>query len=173
MTAAHTFNGHHKAEGRDVVWLTPPHILDALGRFDLDPCAAPDPKPWPTAERHYTLPTDGLIEPWFGRVWVNPPYGNAAWEWLHKLADHGRGTALVFARTDVRGFHESVWQRADAVLFLRGRLSFHHRDGSKARANGGAPSCLVAYGPDDVEVLSSCGLDGAFVDLSSEGKRTA
>lgn len=26
------------------IWLTPPHILDALGPFDLDPCA-PDPRP--------------------------------------------------------------------------------------------------------------------------------
>ncbi len=165
MPASRNVNAHHPAEGRDVVWLTPPHILEALGPFDLDPCAAPDPRPWGTAARHYTLPTDGLSEPWEGRVWCNPPYGNEGWTWLSRLADHGDGIGLVFARTDVAGFHSQVWERADAILFLRGRLSFHHRDGSKAAANGGAPSCLVAYGANNVEALASSGMPGKLVVL--------
>ena len=31
--------GHQRARGGTVEWLTPPKILDALGPFDLDPCA--------------------------------------------------------------------------------------------------------------------------------------
>ena len=27
--------------GASDVWLTPPEIIDAVGPFDLDPCAAP------------------------------------------------------------------------------------------------------------------------------------
>lgn len=34
-------------------WLTPRNIVDALGPFDLDPCA-PIVRPWPTAVQHYT-----------------------------------------------------------------------------------------------------------------------
>ena len=59
------------AVARTTTWLTP----RSLGRFDLDPCAAPG---WPTADEHYILPTDGLREPWTGRVWLNPPYGAEA-----------------------------------------------------------------------------------------------
>jgi len=43
-------------------WLTPKKFFDVLGPFDLDPCAAPDPKPWPSAARMITWPKDGLLE---------------------------------------------------------------------------------------------------------------
>ena len=115
---AHSFTNHHPAAGRSTVWLTPPHIIDALGTFDLDPCAAPNPRPWDTAAAHYALPADGFTLPWFGRVWLNPPYGAETWRWLGRLAEHGTGTALVFARTETSGFAEQVWAKATAVLFL-------------------------------------------------------
>nr|WP_239652141.1 phage N-6-adenine-methyltransferase [Mycobacterium sp. UM_NZ2] len=145
------------------IWLTPRHILDALGPFDLDPCAAPDPKVWPTARNHIRLPDDGLACHWSGRVWCNPPYGMQAWEWLKKLANHGHGTALIFARTETAGFVETVWRSATAVLFLHGRLHFHHPDGTRAVANAGAPSCLVAYGRRDADLLEASGLPGTYV----------
>src|SRR5437867_202275 len=63
MTAA-TMGGHQSSHMQTDVWLTPPHILAALGPFDLDPCAAPEPRPWPTAERHIALPDDGLAADW-------------------------------------------------------------------------------------------------------------
>ena len=156
---------HHSTSAQTPTWLTPPHIIEALGTFDLDPCAAPG---WTTARQHYILPTDGLAEPWHGRVWLNPPYGNEAWTWLNRLAEHGKGTALIFARTETAGFVEQVWGKATAVLFLHGRLHFHYPDGTRAKANAGAPSVLVAYGPDDAEQLSTSGLDGTYLELRDE-----
>lgn len=38
----------------------------------------------------------------------------------------------------------------------------HYPDGARAKANAGAPSCLIAYGSSDAEVLRTCGLPGAF-----------
>lgn len=154
--------GHQSARMITDTWLTPPEILSALGPFDLDPCAAPEPRPWPTADVHYALPSDGLTEPWFGRVWCNPPYSREAVKWLRRLAEHGTGTALVFARTETTWFVETVWEQASAILFLHGRLHFHHADGTRAPANAGAPSCLVAYGQDDAQVLTTCGLEGTL-----------
>jgi hypothetical protein len=144
-------------------WLTPPHILDALGSFDLDPCAAPEPRPWATARHHIALPDDGLAHDWRGRVWLNPPYSRQAVRWIERLADHGTGTALIFARTETSWFVDQIWRRADALLFLAGRVFFHRSDGSRAADNGGAPSALVAYGADDAARLASCGLPGSFV----------
>ncbi len=165
MTETLGIGGHHSAAARTDIWLTPPEILDALGPFDLDPCAAPDPKPWPTATTHYTWPRqNGLILPFFGRVWMNPPYGRALGRWLGRLAEHGRGTALIFARTETEAFFRHVWERADAVMFLRGRLHFHYPSGERAD-NGGAPSVLIAHGPEDVERLITSGLDGCLVPL--------
>lgn len=153
---------HHSARAGTTTWLTPPHVIDALGPFDLDPCAAPN---WPTAKRSYLLPTDGLAEPWFGTVWLNPPYSSEAWDWLRKLAEHGDGIALIFARTETAGFVSEVWEKASALYFLYGRLYFHHANGVRASANSGAPSVLVAYGDDCAERLRTTTLLGRFVDL--------
>lgn len=159
--------GHQSADATTTTWLTPQAILAALGEFDLDPCAAPAPRPWATARRmNAEADGDGLAMEWDGRVFLNPPYTSAEIEaWLRKLADHNRGTSLIFARTETAAFHRQVWARASGLLFLAGRLHFHHADGTRAAANAGAPSVLCAYGPDDMERLAASEIDGAFVPL--------
>ncbi len=157
--------GHQSARMQNDEWLTPPEIIRELGPFDLDPCA-PIERPWDTAATHYTRLENGLSKPWRGRVWLNPPYGREVDQWLARLVDHGTGTALIFARTETESFHRYVWDRATAVLFLRGRLHFHYVDGQRARANAGAPSALVAYGERDAEILwaaSQASIAGAYI----------
>lgn len=156
-------SGHHSATGQTDDWLTPRFILDALGPFDLDP-ATPEFMPWVTAARRYTMADDGLAQPWTGRVWLNAPYSNLA-DWLAKMAGHDNGSALIFARTETAMFFKHVWDQAAGLLFLRGRLHFHHLDGRRAAFNGGAPSVICAYGQGDLEILSECGLEGQFVPL--------
>lgn len=163
VTSKRGIGAHQSAQAETVVWLTPPYVLDALGPFDLDPCACTD-RPWDTAARHYTAEDDGLAQTWDGFVWMNPPHGKAAGAWLERLAGHGNGIALVFARTETAAFANHVWPKATALLFLDGRLSFHYPDGTKARANGGAPSVLIAYGEEAAKRLRTSGLAGAYVD---------
>lgn len=160
---------HHSSRMQSDTWLTPPEILSALGSFDLDPCAAPDPRPWPTARVHIAHPDDGLAAEWRGRVWLNPPYSREAVKWITRLADHGSGTALVFARTEARWFVEHVWRRASALLFLHGRVHFHRADGTRSADNAGAPSVLVAYGTEDADLLAESGLNGSLVSNWSPG----
>lgn len=160
-----SMSGHHSASSGTTTWLTPRRILEALGEFELDPCAAPLPRPWPTAKRHIVEAEDGLSQPWGGRVFLNPPYGTQIMRpWLVKMADHQHGTALIFARTETEAFQEYVFGAASAILFLRGRLHFCFPDGREAEFNSGAPSVLVAYGRADAAILESCGLLGHFVD---------
>ena len=40
-------------KGATDVWLTPKSVIDLLGPFDLDTCAATD-APWPTARTMFT-----------------------------------------------------------------------------------------------------------------------
>lgn len=160
--------GHQSANSRTDEWLTPPGVINALGgsdSFDLDPCS-PNNRPWPTARQHYTEINNGLMQSWHGRVWLNPPYSSTViGTWLARMADHNQGISLIFARTETDAFFRHVWNRASAVLFLRGRLNFHYVDGRQAKANAGAPSVLCAYGNDDADVLAKCGIDGQFVPL--------
>lgn len=148
--------------GETDVWLTPPSIIEALGPFDLDPCAAID-QPWKTADLQYTIEDDGLSMPWEGFTWVNPPFGPEAEKWLFKLSEHDNGIALVPARTETKWFVESVWKRAYAILFLFGRPHFHYPNGDRGKANSGAPICLIAYGSNAVFRLDESGLRGALV----------
>ena len=147
------------------VWLTPPHILEALGPFDLDPCASEN-RPWNTARQHYTIKDDGLAQSWSGRVWCNPPYGPKMGPFLEKLATHpGGGVALVFARTETRAFFDNVWDKATAILFLKGRLKFHKPDG-EVGGTAGSPSVLIAYGEADAELLKNCKLSGKYIRVN-------
>lgn len=154
---------HQSHSGGADQWLTPRHIVDALGPFDLDPCS-PIERPWPTAAKHYTIEDDGLRQPWFGRVWLNPPYGNAG-AWMRKMAEHGSGVALMFARTETAMWHDHIWPSAHSILFMRGRVTFCLSDGTPAKANAGAPSVLIAYSSSDTEALIASEIPGALVTL--------
>lgn len=146
------------------VWLTPPSILAALGEFDLDPCASLD-RPWDTAKHHYTIEDDGLKKEWFGRVWCNPPYGKAMNPFLERMVNHGNGIVLIFARTETKAFFDYVWDKADAILFIKGRLKFHTPDGKPA-GTAGSPSVLIAYGEANVRVLETCGIEGKLLKIA-------
>lgn len=152
------------------VWLTPPEIVEALGPFDLDPCAAPSPRPWPTASRHIELPEDGLAAEWAGRVWLNPPYGSHTGQWLGRMALHGNGIALVFARTETSMFRNWVWPHAAALMFLAKRPHFCHADGTRAAGNSGGPLVLIAYGAANANALRASGIAGALVTTEATRK---
>lgn len=158
-----SMSSHQSARMKNDEWLTPPEILRALGKFDLDPCA-PVVRPWNTAATHYTKMDDGLNKAWMGRVWCNPPFGREAVKWMRKMRDHGDGIALLPARTETAMFYETVWEMADGILFIKGRPHFHHVDGTRASFNSGAPIVLIAYGGKNLEALRFSKL-GAVVAL--------
>jgi hypothetical protein len=157
---------HQSANMKKDEWLTPPALVEQLGPFDLDPCAPLDEvRPWDTAAVHYTVEDNGLLQPWQGFVWCNPPYGKQAAEWLDKMYEHNHGIALIFARTETKMFFDYVWNSATSVLFLEGRLHFHHVDGTRAKANAGAPSVLVAYGQEADNRLYMSNISGRYIKL--------
>lgn len=154
--------GHHSANMKTEEWLTPPEILQPLGTFDLDPCS-PVNRPWSTALQHYTKLDNGLVLPWFGHVWLNPPYGREIEKWMAKMAQHDQGVALIFARTETQFFQQYVFQACSSILFLEGRVRFCNTAGIRSIGNSGAPSVLIAYGTKNVERLGDSGLKGRHV----------
>lgn len=125
-------------------WYTPRWILDALGEFDLDPCAPY--RDFHTARRCLTKEDDGLARPWDGRVWCNPPYSRKLIvPFMTRMAEHGNGIALVFNRMDTALWHDVVFPTADAMLVMRGRVMFVRPDGSEGDS-AGCGSVLVAWG---------------------------
>ncbi len=112
-----------------VEWSTPRNIIDltirTLGEIDLDPCSNVG-KSVP-AHCHFTTEKDGLSRYWYGRVYMNPPYGDVIGLWAKHLCREykaGRITeaiALVPARTDTQWF--GLFS-AFPQCFIRGRLKF-------------------------------------------------
>lgn len=163
------FTHETPVQGAKDEWLTPQWITESLGPFDLDPCSPCNP-PWRIAETSFCICDDGLIKPWADKsfVWCNPPYGKQTFVWLEKLAIHSSGgIALVFARTDTKGFHKTVFEKASAILFFKGRLKFHHVDGSVSQT-ATAPSCLIAYGDEALKRLEKLSQHGCLLQLNKK-----
>ena len=137
-------------------WHTPASLFDkveaAVGSFDLDPCAPSTGESPVRARVRFTELDDGLSLDWFGRVFMNPPYGRALSHWVSKAkseADKGAMVVgLVPARTDTAWWQDHVAPFA-SVVFLRGRLAF---GGQKVSAP--FPSALTLWGADSV-ILSA------------------
>lgn len=144
-----------KGKAETHTWLTPIALIHSLGEFDLDPCGYPG---HPTARQLITLPEDGLITNWCGRVWLNPPYGEHAKLWLDKLSSHGNGIALVFARL------ETKWLRPhlrNGFFVLSKRINFESPVTGKG-GNAGSASILIPYGRKNIGAILSSDLDGEW-----------
>jgi len=114
---------------------TPPEFLEAVcavfgGAIDLDPCSNPG-QPNVKARQRYTVAENGLLQPWAGRVFMNPPYGREIGAWIEKLRNEWRrgevdeAIALLPARTDTEWFEALTTDTGDLVVcFVRGRLVF-------------------------------------------------
>jgi hypothetical protein len=160
-----TIGSHQRSVGKSQVHLTPRWLLDSLGPFDLDPCAA-TVRPWDCAARNIVEADDGLAHEWEGRVWLNPPFDRyQVGRWIERLAAHGNGIAVVHARTETAWFRP-IWRRASAIHFLFDRIKFVRPDGSEQSANSGAPVVLAAFGDANVESLVGSGIAGALVRLN-------
>ena len=98
-------------------------IAKRIGGFDLDPAAGCEPTP--IAQTRYTKADDGLSQPWFGNVWLNPPFSDKG-AWYQKLVreyQHGnvdRAVSLTNAGVDTNWFHEYT-ATADLLVLLNGR----------------------------------------------------
>ena len=124
-----------RAKITTIEWLTPPDLVKKLGAFDLDPCTPLSP-PFVHATTNYNIYDNGLEKAWFGRVYMNPPYGVGMDKWIEKLKKHGNGIALIFARTETKCFFNHIWDEADAVLFVKGRIKFFNIDGEQKGTPG-------------------------------------
>jgi hypothetical protein len=159
---------HENCIGATSEWFTPPEIFEALGlEFDLDPCS-PGPGHWVPASSIYTIKDDGLVQPWAGLVFVNPPFGgrNGHVPWMRKFFAHDNGIMIVRSYTSSAWWHEEM-PKAELILFPRGKTKFIRSDGSV----GGQPGhgiVLVGAGAIACEALCRCGLGMVWDRRSKE-----
>ncbi|MGH8000688.1 MAG: DNA N-6-adenine-methyltransferase [Brasilonema sp.] len=101
-------------------WYTPVYIIESarkvMGGIYLDPASNPIAQRWIKAGSYYTKEQNGLSLPWYGRVWLNPPFGRVnsrqgvygAGVWFRRLykeyTEADVFEALALGRGDSDGF---------------------------------------------------------------------
>jgi len=134
-------------------WYTPPAIIETVVDFfdaiDLDPCSNSKSTPNVPAAQHWTQDDNGLIAPWHGRVYVNPPYGREIGGWVaravhaYERREIEAAILLVPARTDTEWFRRL---RDFPICFIGGRVRFIGPDGEADAAP--FPSALIYIGDE-------------------------
>lgn len=149
----------YEKAGKTNEWYTPRYIFDALSvTFDMDVASPADGPRHVPASQYLTPEQDGLIHPWHGFVWMNPPFGHQSTKrrWLGRFFDHGNGIALVPDRTSAPWFQE-FGPRADAICWVSPKIKFELPDGSLGQSPG-TGTAMFAAGSLAVDVLCQCGL---------------
>lgn len=111
--------GEHRAN-TPLDWVAP--VADAVGGFDLDPCASPSSD---LAEENIRM-DGGLARSWDGyeTVWVNHPFSDPT-PWLRKAAECDARTVVTLSKADpsTEWFHQQAL-RADVLAFPNERVNF-------------------------------------------------
>jgi len=125
-------------------YCTPKWIFDALGiEFDLDVACPPEGPAHTPCKAFYTQETDGLASPWFGNVWMNPPYSKST-PWVNKFMEHQEGICLMpFAKS---AWCNRLWDNCHGIVMLPSNFRF-------AQGSIFIETMLAAYGPHNVEAL--------------------
>ena len=150
---------NHRAKGTgENEWYTPAKYVElareVMGGFDLDPASSQIAQKGVNAGKFYTIDDDGLEQPWFGKVWLNPPYAQPAIaQFCEKMVNEymvgnvSEAIMLTHNYTDTAWFHCAEAASA-AICFTRGRIAFESPDGKKAAPTQGQAFFYFGSNPD-------------------------
>lgn len=130
---------------KSVEWYTPSRYIEAarwvMGGIDLDPASCANANKIVRAQKYFSQQINGLVQPWYGRVWLNMPYGktgntsnqeiwlNKTWrEWSHIHIE--QAIVLVNAVPDRQWFLR-LWNYP--ICFTDHRIRFLDRYGDEQK----------------------------------------
>ena len=119
-----------------VEWYTPSKYIElarqVLGEIDLDPASNQLAQTWVKAKTFYTAADDGLSKPWYGRMWLNPPYSKVG-KWIDKTIAEHDSDAITEAILLVKPADGASWYKKLNNRFPRcgvdHRIKFIDKDG--------------------------------------------
>jgi hypothetical protein len=136
---------------------TPKYITDALGPFDLDPCAGEFTEigkvNWWDGRGE-----NGLEEEWNGFVWCNPPFSQKE-IWAEKMIQHDNGILILPERGSAPWFSK-IAERSDCYFVMGKKINF---EGGSSSNNVG--SVLFPFGYEAIRRIRRSNLPGHFVNV--------
>jgi hypothetical protein len=150
-------------------WYTPARYIEAartvMGKIDLDPASCEQANYVVQASRYYSRQEDGLVQPWYGCVWLNPPYGTTGvndhrgnthtghsniklfvQKLLHAYKDGHIEQAIVLCRADPSAYwFPPLWEYP--ICFVGGNFHFDSPRG-KGTVTHRFGTCFVYLGPN-------------------------
>jgi len=129
------YNNHAVSDDPDYdgdEWFTPAEYVEAarlvLGGIDLDPASHEAAQSVIQAGEYYTKELNGLARPWFGRVWLNPPYSMPLVKEFVLMIDEYESGRVEAAVILTNNSSDTTWFHALLAMypacFTRGRVQF-------------------------------------------------
>ena len=141
----------------DPAWETPPHIFKLgceLFNFhpEIDVCANAQDKKCEVfygENKKWNMSSLNSDCEWRKPFWMNPPYGHQVKHWIKKayfshIKFNVSGLALLFAKTDVKVWHECILHGKAEIYFIEGRIKFF-KDGVESKNPAPYPSAFVFW----------------------------
>jgi hypothetical protein len=146
-------------------WYTPAPYIEAArivmgGGIDLDPASCLVANETVKASQYYDEAMNGLEQPWYGRVWLNPPYGKVNNKstialFVNKLVqEYEAGNvsqAIILTPADL----DEKWMRPlwnYIICFADHKLWFNRPDQSKSSQFFG--TAFTYLGPNETSFLN-------------------
>lgn len=137
-------------------YYTSPEIVEAarcaMGNIDLDPASCERANEVVKAKTYFTREDNGLLQPWEGNVFCNPPYSRKQIdEFVERLIhfyDEGDVTAAILLSdnsTETQWF-QKLMGKATAICFPEGRLNWWSPSNDKTNPMRG--SAIFYLGPE-------------------------
>ena len=135
-------------------WYTPDTVIEAarsaMGGIDLDPASCPAAQRTVRASAYYSEVIDGLDPSrfWGGRVWMNPPYGGKADDFVQRLLSEikigsvTQAIVLLSSQAIVTKWSAPAMRAASAIGVSRGRWEFLAGNGQPISSPAGGSSLL-------------------------------
>jgi DNA N-6-adenine-methyltransferase (Dam) len=165
-------------------WFTPAKYVElaraAMGGIDLDPASHAIAQETVRAGKFFVAADNGLDRPWFGKVWLNPPYCRELLSpFVDKLVEEwtsgrvSQAILLTHDSTDTEWFHTAA-RACRTFCFPSSRVRFRSPAGDECSPREG--EAFFYFGTDDRAfrrvfgaigiVAALCERDGGGSDMS-------
>ncbi len=152
-------NPKHSSKSQD--WYSPTSIIEAsrsvMGSIDLDPASSYVANGIVGATHYYTKEDNGLVMPWYGNIYLNPPGGKLDGKSLpklfwQKLMYSPKVTQAIFLAFSIELLQTSqlsdVPPATDFIICIpKRRLAFIDATGKPVKGNTHA-SAIIGYNVD-------------------------